>query len=106
MSTKKNYIYALDNCKIVLGHDIDLALIKIFEVEIQAVRKVEAYKQELMSFQDYSMLEIFRCIDQYAHGYINNDNLRVFLKGFDFCIDIDEDDLANYIRRYDRDVDK
>lgn len=52
------------------------------------------------------MLEIFRCIDQYAHGYINNDNLRVFLKGFDFTYDLDETDMANYIRRYDRDVDK
>ena len=34
------------------------------------------------------------------------DNLRVFLKGFDFCCDLDEEDLQNYIRRYDRDVDK
>ena len=105
-STKKNYQYALDNSKITLSHDIELGIIRVFETEIQAVRKVEAYKQELMSFQDYSMLEIFRCIDQFAHGYINQDNLRVFFKGFDFCIDLDEDDLAAYIRRYDRDVDK
>lgn len=30
----------------------------------------------------------------------------MFFKGFDFCIDLDEDDILNYIRRYDRDVDK
>ena len=106
LSTKKNYIYALDNAKINLGHDVELGVTKIFEREIWALRKVETLKQELMSFQDYSMLEIFRCIDQYAHGYINQDNLRVFLRGFDFCADIDEEDLLNYIRRYDRDVDK
>ena len=71
LSTKKNYIYALDNCKINLGHDVELGVTKIFEREIWALRKVESFKQELMSYQDYSMLEIFRCIDQYAHGYIN-----------------------------------
>ena len=63
LSTKKNYIYALDNSKITLSHDIELGITKIFEKEIWALRKVEPLKQELMSFQDYSMLEIFRCID-------------------------------------------
>lgn len=28
------------------------------------------------------------------------------MRGFDFCADIDEEDLFNYIRKYDRDVDK
>lgn len=32
--------------------------------------------------------------------------MRVFLRGFDFCLGIDEEDLLNYIRRYDRDVDR
>lgn len=59
-----------------------------------------------MSFQDYSMLEIFRHIDQFAHGHINPDNLRVFFRSFDFCSDLDEEDLLNWIRRYDRDVDQ
>ena len=58
-----------------------------------------------MSFQDFSMLEIFRHIDQYAHGNINADNLRIFFMGFEFCNDLDEEDLINWIRRYDRDVD-
>jgi Ca2+-binding EF-hand superfamily protein len=58
-----------------------------------------------MSFQDFSMLEIFRHIDQYAHGTINADNLRVFFTGYSFCNDMDEEDILNWIRRYDRDVD-
>ena len=106
LSTKKNYVYALDNTKIVLGHDIELGITKIFEKELQALKKVEPLKQGLMSLRDYSMLEIFRCIDQYAHGYINQDNLRAFLRGFEFCLSIDEEDLFNYIRRFDRDVDR
>lgn len=58
-----------------------------------------------MSYSDFSMLEIFRHIDQFAHGNINADNLRVFFRGFDFCADIEEEDILNWIRRYDRDVD-
>lgn len=51
------------------------------------------------------MFEIFRAIDQYAHGKINSDNLRVFFRNFDFGINIEEEDLGNWIRKYDRDVD-
>ena len=58
-----------------------------------------------MSYEDFSMLEIFRHIDQFAHGNVNADNLRVFLKNFDFCADLQEEDICNWIRRYDRDVD-
>lgn len=58
-----------------------------------------------MSKEDFSMLEIFRHIDQFAHGTVNCDNLRVYLKNFDFCADLMEEDIQNWIRRYDRDVD-
>jgi Ca2+-binding EF-hand superfamily protein len=58
-----------------------------------------------MSMDDFSLLEIFRHIDQFAHGNINSDNLRVFFKGFDFAADLEETDVQNWIRRYDRDVD-
>jgi Ca2+-binding EF-hand superfamily protein len=81
------------------------ALIKICEKEIQSVRKVEVFKQQLMSLEDFSMLEIFRHMDKFAHGNINCDNLRVFMRNFDFCADLEEEDLQNWIRRYDRDVD-
>ena len=58
-----------------------------------------------MSLDDFSLLEIFRHIDQFAHGTVNSDNLRVFFKTFDFCADLEETDVRNWIRRYDRDVD-
>lgn len=81
------------------------ALIRICEKEISSVKNVEVLKQQLMSKEDFSMLEIFRHIDQFAHGSINCDNLRVFSKNFDFCADLMEEDMQNWIRRYDRDVD-
>lgn len=51
------------------------------------------------------MFEIFRAIDKYSHGKINCDNLRVFFRNFDFCMNIEEEDMINWIRKYDRDVD-
>ena len=46
-----------------------------------------------------------RAIYKYAHGKINNDNLRVFFRNFDFSMNIEEEDIENWIRKYDRDVD-
>ena len=103
--TKKKYVYAVDNSQTSLNHDIEHGIIRICEQEIKSVKAVENDKQELMSYEDFSMLEIFRHIDQFAHGNVNADNLRVFLKNFDFCADLQEEDICNWIRRYDRDVD-
>lgn len=59
----------------------------------------------MLSYNDYSSLEIFRAVDQFAHGNVNCDNLRVFFLNFPFCGDLEENDLKNWIRRYDRDAD-
>ena len=104
-TTKKKYTYAQHNSLTKLSYDIEHAIIRICEREIQSVKGVEVIKQQLMSEQDFSMLEIFRHIDQFAHGNINCDNLRVFFRSWDFCADLEEADILNWIRRYDRDVD-
>ena len=44
-------------------------------------------------------------IDQYAHGKINSDNLRVFLSQFACANDVEHEDIQNWVRRYDKDVD-
>jgi len=43
-STSKNYVYALDNTYISLGYDVEHAIIRICEREIQSVKKVEVLK--------------------------------------------------------------
>lgn len=48
--TKKYFTYALDNSLTKVSYDIEHAIIRICEREIQSVRKVEPLKQELMSF--------------------------------------------------------
>jgi hypothetical protein len=106
LSTKKKFTYAVDNTLMKLSYDIEHAIIRICEREIASVKQVESMKQALMSMEDFSLLEIFRHIDQFAHGTINADNLRVFFRGFDFASDLEEEDIQNWIRRYDRDVDQ
>lgn len=104
--TKDLYRYGVDNSRVKLDYDVEHALISVFEKEIQSVLQVEQQKQSLMSQKDFSLLEIFRHIDEYAHGTINCDNLRAFFRGRAIGAALDEEDLLNWIRRYDRDVDQ
>ena len=48
--------------------------------EIECLKRVELMKQQLISQHDYSVLAIFRIIDQYAHGKVNIDNLRIYMQ--------------------------
>ena len=50
-------------------------------------------------------MQIFRLIDRFSQGQIGIDNLRVFLNNFDFTCDLDNFDLVNWIRRFDKDAD-
>ncbi len=50
-------------------------------------------------------MSIFRTIDKYAHGKINSDNLRLFLRQFECSKELNENDISNWIARYDQDVD-
>jgi Ca2+-binding EF-hand superfamily protein len=51
------------------------------------------------------VLAIFRLIDQYSHGKVVLDNLRIFMSKFECAQDLDEVDLGNWIKRYDSDAD-
>ena len=44
-------------------------------------------------------------IDKYAHGQINGDNLRLFLRQFECSKELSQTDISSWIARYDRDVD-
>ena len=73
--------------------------------EIECLKRVELLKQQLVSRFDYSILSIFRMIDKYSHGKINADNLRIFLAKHACASELEHTDIANWIRRYDKDVD-
>ena len=78
---------------------------KVLEKEIECLKRVEVMKQQLVSQFDYSVLSIFRAIDKYAHGKVNADNLRLFLRKFECSKALDESDISSWISRFDRDVD-
>ena len=69
------------------------------------MKKVEHLKQDLINQFDYSILSIFRAIDQFSHGKITSDNLRTFLLNFDCAAQLQDEDVRNWIRRFDRDCD-
>ena len=104
-SGMKNSTYGVENHRVQLSYDVEHGILKIFEREVITIKAAEPLKQELMSFNDYSSLEIFRAIDQFAHGVVNCDNLRMWLLQFEFCSNLEESDLKAWIRRYDRDAD-
>lgn len=69
------------------------------------MKKVEHLKQDLINQFDYSILSIFRSIDQFSHGKITSDNLRTFLLNFECAANLQDEDIKNWIRRFDRDCD-
>lgn len=73
--------------------------------EIESMKKTEGLKQELINCFDYSILAIFRAIDQFSHGKITRDNLRTFLLNFDIAADVEDADIESWIRRFDSDND-
>lgn len=62
-ASKKNSTYGIENYRIKLSYAVEHGILRIAEREIQALKATEPLKQELMSFNDYSSLEIFRAID-------------------------------------------
>ena len=51
-----------------LNYDIEYAVMKVIEQEINCLKKVEILKQQLVSMFDYSIMEIFRSIDRFQEG--------------------------------------
>ena len=76
-AAKRHFQYGLQQTK--LSYEVEYAVLKVIEKEIECLKRVELLKQQLVSRFDYSILSIFRIIDKYSHGVVNSDNLRVFL---------------------------
>ena len=102
-ASKKFFTYGVHSIK--LKYEVEYAIMKVIEHEINCLKTVELMKQQLVSQFDYSIMQIFRMIDRFAQGQITTDNLRIFLNRYDFTVGLDDYDLGNWIRRFDKDVD-
>eukprot|EP00347_Sterkiella_histriomuscorum_P013526 403364375 len=103
-NTQKFYSYGGKPQK--LSYDVEIAVLMTFIKMIDGLKIVETKKQELITQYDWSALEAFRIIDEYSHGNVNNDNLRVFLRQYDSFASVAEEDMTKLIRKYDKDSDK
>jgi len=97
---RETYSVARDE---VLPYEIEFALARIFEKEIDSNTKIALLKRELADRYDYNPLVLFEAIDQDGLGYINFDSLYLFFKNND--IPILETEVIALLRSVDRNVD-
>lgn len=73
LSSQQNYRYGSQAGKGSLSYDVEYAVLKVLQKQIEAAKGVEELRQELVTMHDWSGLHAFRVIDEYSHGNINND---------------------------------
>lgn len=87
----------------VLPHDIEHALVAVFESEIALQRRLDTLKRDLEIRYDYSLLAAYRSIDKYNDGRIDTFNLGSFLRACGHYAS--EHELLQIVRRMDTDGD-
>ncbi|KAL4482232.1 hypothetical protein ABPG72_018013 [Tetrahymena utriculariae] len=85
-------------------YELEWALIRVFEKELQLYRLVEVQKEEIMSRWDYKISAAFRCISQKSNKiYIEHGDLQNFIDLMGYSST--SDDILNILRRCDHDKD-
>ncbi|KAL4473897.1 hypothetical protein ABPG74_022761 [Tetrahymena malaccensis] len=85
-------------------YELEWALIRVFEKELQLYRVVEVQKEEIMSRWDYKISAAFRCISQKSNKiHIEHGDLQNFIDLMGYSST--SDDILNILRRCDHDKD-
>jgi len=79
--------------------DIERAIAGIIEREVELLRRLDLLKRELEVRYDFSPYACFKTVDRYAEGFINVNNLAIFLRANGFYPS--DRDLSAIIRRVD-----
>eukprot|EP00743_Colponemidia_sp_Colp-15_P002650 GILK01002872.1.p1 GENE.GILK01002872.1~~GILK01002872.1.p1 ORF type:complete len:586 (-),score=91.06 GILK01002872.1:92-1849(-) len=84
-------------------YDVDYALSRVLDKELEVYRTLEVKKQTLVRRADFNLLDAFRAVDEMNLGYITPDALRVFFNrnGYNPY----EEDVLCLMRRLDKDAD-
>lgn len=82
---------------------VEKALTQLLVREVKMHLKAENLKRTLESAYDYSVQGAFRCIDDWNYGYIDNTNLKRFLRNCGLIAN--KAQLTSIIRRFDTDGD-
>ena len=83
--------------------DMELALIRILQFEIDFITRIESMVRDIGKEHDYSLYAAFRTIDRHNEEYINIGNLQDFMRSFGVYL-VDRE-LFACIRRIDTDGD-
>ena len=97
---RPNYEVAPDQ---YLTDDIEYALTKVIDREINFYIDLDDHKKELLESTDFSFAAAFACIDKYSGGIIDYDNLKAFFKNQ--AIYPGDEEIIAILRRIDRDDD-
>jgi len=86
-----------------LVDDIEYALTKVIDREINFYLDLDDHRKELLESQDFSYAAAYSCIDKYSTGIIDYDNLKAFFKNQ--SIYPGDEEIIAILRRLDRDDD-
>jgi len=86
-----------------LPYEVEWALARVFDKEINYFRKVELLKEDLALRYDFNLLEAFKLIDEDRTGNVDLDSIYLFLKRNKIIVS--ESDILSLLRRCDKDGD-
>lgn len=97
---RQSYFVAKDE---VLPYEVEWALARVFEKEIDLITRAELLKKDLANRYDFDALDLFRAIDEERVGAVDFDLLYVFFKRNG--VSATETEILALLRRGDKNVD-
>lgn len=86
-----------------LPYDIESSLVRLFQHEVDFIRRMNTLVKELCARPDYSPYAAFRTVDRHNEGMINMHNLQDFFRSFGNYLT--EQETFAIVRRIDTDGD-
>lgn len=86
-----------------LPYDVEWSLSRVFDKEINAYRKIELLKDDLVNRYDYDGLNAFKTVDIDRLGYLDHETIYQFFQRNKIIAS--DDDVLALLRRLDKDQD-
>ena len=97
---RESYYVARDE---TLPYDVEWALARVFDKEINAHLKIELLKEDLINRYDFDTLNAFKTVDADRLGSLDHETLYQFFRSNK--ITVSDDDVLALLRRLDKDQD-
>ena len=97
---RESYYVARDE---TLPYDVEWALARVFDKEINAYRKIELLKEDVINRYDFDTLNAFKTVDADRLGFLDHETLYQYFRANK--IGASDDDILALLRRLDKDQD-